>query len=189
MTTAKEQTPRLSRVKNAAEIAQSVATVIAIICAGVWALFTFVLQEHEKDVKREISLKANITHTITHHQINANQTWVRVSIGISNRGNTLLDLKTGTIAIHQILPLQSDNIFKVKNYRADWPVIEVARDQKLNIKIEPGEDDRLDYDFEIPGNVQTAEIYSYFQNPENPNIGWSKSTVYDLIEQGDRSND
>ncbi len=101
----------------------------------------------------------------------------------------LLDLKSGTIAIHRILPLESDNILKVENYRADWPVIEVARNQKLNIKIEPGEKDRLDYDFAIPSNVQTIEIYSSFSNPNDPDFAWSKSTLYDLIEKGGKSND
>ena len=176
----KETPSKLSRVKDVACTAQSIATVIAIMCAGIWALFTFVLEEQEKDIKREISLKANIAHTITHRQINANQKWVRVSIEISNIGNILLELTSGTIAVHRILPLGSDNVFKVENYKAEWPVIKGAENQKLNINIEPGEEDRLDYDFEIPGNVQTVEIYSSFNNPNDTGFAWTKSTIYNL---------
>lgn len=178
MPTAKESSSTLCRVKSATGIAQSVATVIAIIVAGIWFI-----------ERREASLKADITHTIIHRQIDDKQTWLRVSIEISNQGKRLLDLKSGTIAIHRILPLGSDDIPGLKDYRVDWPLIGKPCKRELNIKIEPGEKDHLDHEFLIPCNVQTVEIYSYFQNPENPDIGWPKSTVYDLIEQGGESND
>ncbi len=171
MTNEKEPSPKLSRVESAAGIAQSVATVIAIIVAGIWFI-----------ERREASLKADIIHTVIHRQIDDKQTWVRVSIKISNQGKRLLDLKSGLFSIHQILPLRSDDILGLNNYRVNWPLIGKPCKRELNTKIEPGEADHLDHEFIIPRNVQTVEIYSYFQNPENPDIGWSKSTVYDLIE-------
>ena len=169
---------KLSRVKSAAAIAQWVATMIATIVAVTWFID-----------RREASLKANITHTVIHRQIDDKQTWVRVSIEISNQGKRLLDLKSGLFSIHQILPLKSDDIPILKDYRVDWPLIGKPCKRELNIKIEPGEADHLDHEFIIPNNVRTVEIYSYFQNPENSEIGWPKSTVYDLIEQGGKSND
>ncbi len=169
MSNMKESSSILSRVKSMAGIAQSIATVIAIIVAGIWFI-----------ERRETSLKVDITHTVIHRQIDDKQTWVRVSIEIFNQGKRLLDLESGLFSIHQILPLESDNIPILKDYRVDWPLISDPCKRKLNIKIEPGEKDHLDHEFLIPRNVQTVEIYSYFQNPENPDIGWSKSTVYDF---------
>ncbi len=160
MTTVKEESSVLSRVRSAAGIAQSVVTVIAIIVAGVWFI-----------ERREASLKADITHTVIHRQIDDKQTWVRVSIEISNLGKRLLDLKYGLFSIHQILPLEPVDIPILKDYRVDWPLIGDHCKRKLNIKIEPGEKDHLDHEFLIPRNVQTVEIYSYFQNPEKPDIG------------------
>ncbi len=177
MSTEKETYSILSRIKESANIAQSVATVIAIIVAGIWFV-----------ERREASLKADITHTVIYRQIDDKQTWVRVSIEISNQGKRLLDLKYGLFGIHQVLPLESDDIPIVKDYRVDWPLIGDHCKRKLNIKIEPGEKDHLVHEFLIPRNVKTVEIYSYFQNPEIPDIGWSKSTIYDLIEQGGKSN-
>lgn len=178
MSTVKESSSILTRVKSVANIAQSVATVIAIIVAGIWFI-----------ERREASLKADITHTVIHRQIDDKQTWLRVSIKISNQGKRLLDLKSGLFSIHQILPLEPDDIPILKDYRVNWPLIGKPCERELNIKIEPGEADHLDHEFLIPRNVQTVEIYSYFQNPENQDIGWPKSTVYDLIEQGGKSND
>ncbi|MCP4264452.1 MAG: hypothetical protein GY777_02565 [Candidatus Brocadiaceae bacterium] len=177
MSVEKETHSIFCRIKESANIAQSVATVIAIIVAGIWFI-----------ERRESSLKADITHTVVHREIDDKQIWVRVSIEISNKGKRLLDLKYGLFSIHQILPLEPVDIPILKDYRVDWPLIGDHCKRKLNIKIEPGEKDHLDHEFLIPRNVQTVEIYSYFQNPENPDIGWSKSTIYDLIEQGGKSN-
>ncbi len=73
MSNMKESSSILSRVKSMAGIAQSIATVIAIIVAGIWFI-----------ERRETSLKVDITHTVIHRQIDDKQTWVRVSIEIFN---------------------------------------------------------------------------------------------------------
>ncbi len=176
MSTENESSSLFSRISSSANIAQSVLTTIAIIAAGVWFL-----------VQREAAPKANIEHTVIHREINDKETWVRVSIKISNQGKRLLDLKSGLFSIHQILPLESNDIPSLTDYIVPWPIIGKPCNLKLDIKIEPGEEDYIDHEFIIPHKIRTIEIYSYFENPENPGYGWSKSTVYDLKEEGGKS--
>lgn len=182
MSTEKESSSIFSRINSSANIAQSVLTAIAIIAAGVWFL-----------MQREAAPKANIEHTVTHRQINNDWTWVRVSITISNPGKRLLDFESGIIRIQKILPLDSKirSIFErnespisKKDYKVRWPRIGKSYEPQLDIKIEPGEEDNLDYEFIIPSYVKTVKIYSYFSKQENPPLGWAKSTIYDLKEIG-----
>ena len=61
----KETPSKLSRVKDVACTAQSIATVIAIMCAGIWALFTFVLEEQEKDIKQSLKFLDSVGASTT----------------------------------------------------------------------------------------------------------------------------
>jgi hypothetical protein len=171
MSTEKESSSILSRVSSSASIAQSVLTAIAIIATGVWFL-----------MQGEAEPKANIEHTVIHREINDERTWIRVSIKISNQGKRLLNLESGLFSIHQVLPLESDDIPSLTNHKVSWPLIGKPCNRTLNIRIEPGEEDCFEHEFIIPHKIQAVEIYSYFQNPENPGYGWQESTVYDLTE-------
>jgi hypothetical protein len=178
MSTENKSSSILSRVKSSASIAQSVFAVIAIISTGTWLL-----------VQREAVLKANITHEVTHRQINDNWTWLRVSIVISNPGKRLLDLESGIIRVQKVLPLDSkiqnmfdrnENPVSGEYYKVPWPRIGKSYEPKFDVKIEPGEEDNQDYEFIIPSYVKTVKVYSYFAKQESPPIGWKESTIYDI---------
>ncbi len=172
---------KLSRVKNAAIISQSVATVIAIIAAGIWFF-----------MRGEVLQKANIEHNVTHRQINNDWTWIHISITISNPGKRFLDLKSGIIRIQKILPLDSKirdrinnnkKLVSQKSYGVPWPRIDKQYEPQLNIRIQPEETDTLNYEFIIPFKTETVKIYSYFEMQQSPQIGWGKTTIYDITKE------
>ncbi len=196
MSTATESTSTLTHIRNAAGIAQSIFTIGAIIAAGIWFF-----------IQKEASPKANIIHEITHRQIDKDWTWIHVSISISNPGKRLLNLESGIIRIHKILPLSKDISKMLKNKKnpiseesckVSWHRIGKEYTPMLNIKIQPGEEDNLECEFIIPSYVQTVKIYSYFAkrqrkqnsnsmietshlaNLQNTDIGWGKETIYDI---------
>jgi hypothetical protein len=70
-----EQTGKIKRLSEIVGLVQSLLTIAGIIAAGIW----FIAQS-------ESSLKANITHSITHRKIHKDWTWVHASIDISSQG-------------------------------------------------------------------------------------------------------
>jgi hypothetical protein len=68
-----------------------------------------------------------------------------------------------------------------KEYKiVSWPLLDEPYKSKINVAIEPGEIDKLEYEFIIPSYIETIKIYSYFENKESHPIGWSQTTIYDL---------
>ena len=181
------QTSFLEKIKSAASIAQSVFTVGAIIGAGLW----FWMQG-------TTSPRANISHTVTHRQINDKLKWIHVTINIFNEGKKRLDVNSGNIRVQQILPLHP-TINKIINRNESpissetgivpWPNIGDTYKLHTVLKIESGESDSLNCEFFVLSTVQTVKIYSYFERQERPPIGWSATTIYDLTSKEENKDD
>jgi len=159
-------------------IIQYIATIFAIIAALIWFL-----------AKSEASQRANIYHEIVHKKLDDNWIWIHISITIENIGKIPLDLKSAIIRIHKLLPLDSSirkRLNKNKHpifegeIRVTWPIIDTPYILVLNRKIDPGEKDNLDVEFIIPSYIKTIRVYSYFERQNNPPLGWSKATIYDI---------
>ena len=183
----RKNNPKLcDRIKPWAQIVQSFVTVAAIVAAGFWSF-----------LQRDTSPKANISHMVTHRQINENLTWVHVSITITNAGKTTLDLASGVIRIQKILPLdpkikeridRNENPIPKDSMIVAWPRIGDSYKPPLKIKIKPGESDILKSEFIIPSYVKTVKIYSFFTNEKESKTGWSATTIYDLKRKKDETN-
>ncbi len=66
-----------------------------------------------------------------------------------------------------------------------WPRVGDAHEvtwEQGKFEIEPGESDQVLFDFVVPAEVETLNVYTYFKNEskEGREIGWSLTTVYDL---------
>ena len=59
-----------------------------------------------------------------------------------------------------------------------WPLLK-ERIDKRHVKIAPGEEDTLYYDFIIPNNIETIKVFSWIGTQES-GLGWGKTTIYDL---------
>ena len=173
---------RLERAKDWFGIFQSFVTIVALIAGGYW----FFLQ-------RELFPSAVITHEITHRRITNAGTWLHVSVKISNMGKRVLDLDSAILRVQQILPLHQT--IKKQINRGDlilpgeemvrWPELDQYQSNR-NVRIEPGENDVVNYEFIVPSSVETVKIYSYFAKEKEPPLGWHKTSIYDLREEGAR---
>ena len=176
----------INYIKEIAEILVAVATVIAFIVGGMWSYKLFVK-------KRLKYPRANITHKILHKPIPSGKVLLHVTTVISNTGDVLLSLISGTTRIQQMLPLSQEVLNGISEGKdpvceqeteIEWPLL-MDRDsdwKEREFEIEPGEEDQIVYDFIIDANVQTVVVYSYLKNVSkgSRDIGWSLTTVYDL---------
>ncbi len=170
---------KLKRAETCVSIVQSTATTIAILAAAVW----FLLRGEGND-------RANIAHSVTHRQLHEDWTWVGLSVRFENKGNQRIDLTRALIRIQQVLPLHDkllrrmadgDPLIRAGETAVRWPKVVPAYDVELDNEIEPNEvDTSFKYDFLIPSNVRTVRLYSYFEQQEQPSVGWSAATLYDL---------
>lgn len=182
-------------IKDKIETIQVIITIAAVVVGGFWTYSLFIKE-------RENYPHANIEHKVSHVQLSKDTILLRVSIVVTNTGNSRLVIKKSDIRIQQILPLTGC----VENYpcaekqinealqkrertkdRFSWPMI--ARRLKpweIPLDIEPSEKDEIDFEFVIPSDVTTIRIYSYFRNEEKTThegeVGWIQSSYYKLKE-------
>ena len=170
---------RLTVWKDATGTIQSIATVIALIAAGVWFILQGIAAPH-----------ATFEHTVQSLKIHDHYTVVALNIHIKNVGQIPLKLRSGTVYIQRVLPLvptmkdvldKKADIIDAKYMRVIWPVIRTY-DPKLDLTIWPGESEDRHYDFLVPSDVCEVGLHSYFHNAGNEKIGWAVSTFYNIKE-------
>jgi hypothetical protein len=177
----------LSKVKDIADIANSLATIIALIIGGIWSYILFVR-------KRQKFSSADLTHQIKHMHIGNGKILLHVSISVINKGSTLLTLASGVTKIKQLLPLpielqnrlvEGNNLVEEGNSEVIWPNLQIRRiNWEEELEIEPGESDQLIFDFVLDEKIQIIQVYTHLMNElkrkgERP-LGWGLTTTYDI---------
>ena len=186
----------IQEVKDCARIIQSLLSIIAIFCGGVWSYILFVR-------KREVSPRANISHKITYKSLTDDKSLLHLTVMISNIGDVLISLKDGVIRLHKVSPVIPELLEYIErgevplignSNEGNWPLIGQIPDLdnyrespvNYNDRIEPGENHELYYDFIIDSNTKLIKIYSHFTNIKVQQkrhyreIGWGLSTFHDL---------
>lgn len=177
-------------IKEWAEITQSVFTSAALIIGGIWTYLLF--------VKNRLNYpKAEITHEISHHQLDEKQGLLHLIVRVENIGDNLIELDTTRSWIEQIIPvpetvkekMDGENLIEENNTEIEWPcayggsTIEKKWGKK-EAEIEPGETEFYHFEFILDGSLSLIKIYSYIKNKKkirkNGEIGWSKTTLYNL---------
>ena len=165
-------------ISDYAQLIQSIFTTLAIICAGGW----FFLQG-------EAGLRANLSQTVVHRELDKNWILVHVTIKIANEGKRRITLTSGFVRIQQVLPLdeqfantmqQGVSLVESDKGRIPWPTVGIPYERAVYRQIESGEDDYLDFDFIVPSALKTIQVYSYFKKREHHQVGLSAITLYDL---------
>lgn len=165
---------------------QSLVIIAAIVVAGLWTYVLFIRT-------RQKFPRADVSHLIEHRAISNNSLHVRITIRIANRGDVLLSLVSGQIRLQQILPPPAEVLNVIQqggdpvgegDTEIQWPLLHERELIKKgnDIEIEPNEDDEITCDFVIDSNLQTIQVYTYLKNEtkRKREIGWSRTTVYDL---------
>ena len=171
----------------------TITSIAAIITGGIWTFNEFIKE-------RKGYPHANIQITPQHIELANDINLLRFVIEFNNTGSSQISIGKYIIRIQQILPLLScpnpENCVsnqinealkeRVRNEeRYSWPIV-AKRESELSdqIVIEPGEKDKLDYEFAIPSDVKTVRIYCHISNKkiasEGKEYGWSQSIFYEF---------
>jgi hypothetical protein len=178
----------LTSVQTAVEVAEGIATILAIVVGGIWSYMLFVRT-------RQKYPRASVTHRITHRPLDSERQLVVVDVILHNTGEVLLSLESSETRVQEVLPLPSgllgsDNATPVRDgsTEVEWPLLESSERtwKQGEFEIEPGEVDQVTYDFIVGSDVETIRVYSYFRNTtkEKKQIGWGLTTLYDLQKEG-----
>lgn len=179
---------------EAVELMQPLATVVAIVFGGLFAAYRFQLFRI-----REPHL--SVSHEISHRPIGTSYTHLSVTATLFNNSRVQVELQEAAYLLQQINPTTDEFVESVYTRALDGPEIEdfqwdvleqhIKRWAEGEFVVEPGEHHRETCEFIVSADVTTVLAYTYFQNPGKKNnrasgpLGWSASTVYDLISSGE----
>ena len=182
------------RFKPWAESAQALVTIVAFIVGGIWTYRLFVIQ-------REVHAHAIVGVSLARVALTDKVNLVQVLVKIDNTGHELMSLKSATVWVQQVLPLEgcpgsgecvTDELNAALNATARahdrfaWPIIQ-RRDASWMPphRIEPGESDLSDFEFALPAAAQVVRIYGYIPNDSESRrpadeTGWHVAKLVDL---------
>lgn len=163
-------------------------TVIAILVGGVWTYILFVR-------RRQKYPRANVTLIINTWRIEGRQRLLHLGVQVENVGDTLIELKYGTVRIQQLLPIIDDAAATIACGRdpvpaneceVPWPLLceRACPWEKVPREIEPGETDAFHFDFVIPDSVSVLGVYTYLRNVRKAkrNVGWNATSIYNVTD-------
>jgi hypothetical protein len=172
----------LTTIKDIVSILQSLFTIGAIILGG-W-LFV---------VRRKRYPRLKISHAICDKRISDDRTLIRVEVNIHNSGEVLARIKDVDVWVQQVVPCAElfeelrgkDFAHEDNESEYGWKVLcEKKLADVSERQIEPGEEDDLYFDFIVTNEVKSILVNTHIKNlaEKTKNIGWNKSTVYDLTK-------
>lgn len=176
-----------SQIKDVADIAQSIVTILAILVSGIWGYWLFVQN-------RQRYPRARLTHAIAHRAIAEDKVLLHVTVTVHNIGNILLSLVNAETRVQQMFPPPPELLDSIgqgidpvpgeKTEIEYWPLLDAHETsfEKGSCEIEPGESQDIHHDFVLDANTQTIVVYSYFKNEtkRHREIGWDITTLYEL---------
>ena len=161
------------------------AQMAALVVAGWWTYSRFIRQ-------RQPFPRATVELVITHRQLVAEHTFLRVVAKVNNVGNALLETELLRADVYQVLPVAPETAAKLadgslvpeEGREAAWLFLD-SRTGGWPGHIEPGEWDEFGFDFVIPADVTTVFIYTYIKNVKQKkrDLGWTVTKLYDLDDE------
>jgi hypothetical protein len=149
----------LDLAKDWLSLFQSLATILALLAGGWW------FWEQRMDKPR-----LKVEHRISHRRTSSNEQLLIVDVLLSNVGNTKVDPPCGKIRVYEIIPDHEKLVNPDDTCNED------------RVSLEPAEADQVHEEYAIKGDVKTVRVYTFFANPSNPELGWSQTSFYDLID-------
>lgn len=195
MWTAKQSSQKIS-FKVFLEIVQSLVTISAVIVGGVWTYTLFIHQRNQYP-------HVNLDHKLAHLALSKELNLLRVGLDVSNAGTTRFFMGKTIVRVQQVLPIAtceanqpcaSDQVREAASTVArnrdsfSWPLItKRERDFEESSSMEPGEKQRLEFEFVIPAHVRVARVYTYVKNNllgiPGDEYGWSMTSYYNFSGQ------
>ena len=152
-------------------------TILAIIIGGIWTYHLFILRRHQHQ-------KLEIYHDLTEVPLNKFNKLLSIVVIIKNTGEVAISIGNVILKLSQILPLIKplrvclDNDGDLKEFllktlgsnEKKWPKEKIAWPELGFLKsagnhwIEPGNSQKIAFDFIVNHSVKTIRIESSFEN-------------------------
>jgi hypothetical protein len=160
------------------ELGQSVVTIGAIIVGGIWTYMLFVKG-------RSTYPRLKLKHTIYSRDIDQELRFLRVALTLENQSTILVKTGEITLRLLQLEPWPDDLVNRKVHFRHDqesyaWPYIDYRDIEPTKVEIEPGELEEYYFDFVIDRGRRAVIVYSWVQNLQKKEIGWTLSTAHNL---------
>lgn len=184
----------IASTKDFVQTIQSVLTTLGLIIAGFWAWRKF-------RKRREIFPKLRLKHEVTSFPIdNTDYRAVHVILTLENLGNVLIKSEGGETKI-DVLDPSPPLLKKIKEVvdsnesppgcintgKAEFPWEYAQKHSLQEVELEPGEDDKVMFDFFIHNSYQKVMVYSFVQNPKKAkDIGWRAFTIVNFGKQNNK---
>ena len=182
-------------IKDLAGEIQSALTVFAIVVGGAFALVKL-------QVFRTFEPHLTVTHKVNHRYVGDSYIHLDVTATLRNSSRVAVGIRDGEFSIQQVNPMPDEEIesvyadvFMDKEFvNLQWPILESVpvEWEEGEMVIEPEESHQETYEFIVLAHMETALIYTYFQNPARPRPsnsaeGWEATTVYDIVTNKGRT--
>lgn len=177
--------------KDLAETVEALMTTVALIGGGAWTYHRFIRH-------RLFHPKAELNHEIQWEPLSDNKYIVQVVLTVFNRGDVLLPICEIWTKLYQVSPpttsiqerLNDGDDPEVDGAEFAWPALglkEINHDRGV-AEIEPGESEKLLFEFLVDKEIKAIKVYSYFQNTIKTKklkreIGWVQSTLINLNKE------
>lgn len=174
-----------------AQVAENIATVIAIFVGGAWVYLTFVRQ---RLAYPRVSIELAI------QEVWLAPYWLlRVELRLQNSGQVILRSKRADLRLRQIVPVPKEtedllakgcDPVPLGRTGIEWPVL-AQREwnwAKDEFEVEPGEDDLLCADFAVYEPTRVVELYFFLANPKKGKLGWTLTRHHTLTRRGEEAN-
>ena len=179
-------------IKNAAGIAQALATVAAVVLGGVFAYRNGLLF-------RTFEPHLTMVQTVTHRRISDQRMHVGVTVTLSNSSKVKVEIHQAEFILQRIAPLTDTEVELLDAQVSEdeevqhiqWPVLdEWQREWESNeLIVEPGGSHQEVFEFIIEQEPTSLLAYSYFYNSDHSRHpqsaqGWSITSFHDIVTRG-----
>jgi hypothetical protein len=137
--------------------------------------------------------KANVSQEVQAIRLTDDEICIHTCARIQNIGDVMISICSAKHTIYWVLPLDPsiqgwlkrerksyyDDLNKEIGEQINWPGY--SKEVGYEIEIEPGEYDKVHFDWVIPANIEIVGMYTYFQNLKKRGpIGWHTKQFYEV---------
>ena len=175
---------------DSARLFQAVGAVGVIFVGGALAYWRL-------QIFRTFKPHLSISHEISHRFIGEDYIHLVVTANLHNNSRVKVELREAFFSLQMIIPTTNADVEslygevfvnRTQEY-LQWPhLYRVPRTwERGEIVVEPGERHQEVCEFIVSEEVESVLAYTFFRNPEVRDvIGWSATTVYDIIDSSKR---
>lgn len=179
---------RLEICKDIAGTIQSALTVLAVMVGAYWYF-----------LERGHVVKANVSHHVERVGIGNGFAWVQLTAIVENKSKHQIKILGSRAWLQQMSPLAGEMqavvndiaakglpgqlLVKEATGRVEWPALGVVERKQDQIVVEPGETERISFEFVVSDEVQVLRAYTFLQPDVEKKSGWSSVSIHEVARK------